>query len=242
MLTTSVSDGVTVVRMDHGKVNALDLELCDAIAATFAGLRGPVVLTGNDRVFSAGVDLHRVLDGGDPYVSAFLVSLGAAFRAVFECPGPVVAAVNGHAIAGGCVLAAAADVRVMSGGTIGLSELRVGVPFPVAALEIMRHHRGPGAQRAVLESETVPVAEAVSRSIVEHAADAADLLPRSLDLARSLGAVPAAVYALSKRQLRAPAVDRMNAGASIDAAVSAHWRSAEGLAAVAAFTRAAFGR
>ncbi|MGI8723130.1 MAG: enoyl-CoA hydratase-related protein, partial [Geodermatophilaceae bacterium] len=60
----------------------------------------------------------------------------------FTHPRPVVAAVNGHAIAGGCVLAAAADVRLMSDGSIGLTELNVGVAFPTAALEIARHAAG----------------------------------------------------------------------------------------------------
>jgi enoyl-CoA hydratase len=72
-------------------------------------------------------------------VHEFLPALSAAFMAIFDHPGPVLAAINGHAIAGGCVIAAACDVRLMSAGKIGLAELSVGVPFPPSAMEILRH-------------------------------------------------------------------------------------------------------
>ena len=97
--------------LTHGKANALDIEFCEAIAAHFAELRErdakAVVLTGQGRMFSAGVDLIRLSDGGADYVRHFLPALHRLYDAVFFHPKPVVAAVNGHAIAGGCVLAAA---------------------------------------------------------------------------------------------------------------------------------------
>ena len=75
---------------------------------------------------------------------------------VFEHPKPVVAAVNGHALAGGCVLAAACDIRLMSGGTISLAELAAGVPFPTVPLEIMRHAVGPALDAMVLGAGLTP--------------------------------------------------------------------------------------
>ena len=135
---------VAVVRLARGRSNALDTELCRDIAGQF-GEMGPdgaraAVLTGQGSMFCAGVDLLRVRDGGPGYLYEFLPALTDAFLAVFGCPVPVVAAVNGHAIAGGCILAAACDHRVMNAdrGRIGVTELQVGVPFPIAALEILR--------------------------------------------------------------------------------------------------------
>ena len=140
-MDVEVIDGVSVVRLDRPPVNALDLDLVEDAVATLGSLEGPVVVTGAGKCFSAGVDLRAVVDGGREYTDRFLDAMPAAFLAVFDYPGPVVAAINGHAIAGGCVVAMAADVRLMSGG-IGLTEVAVGVPFPVAALEICRYAMG----------------------------------------------------------------------------------------------------
>src|SRR5262245_66657195 len=115
-------NGVTTVRIDHPPVNAFDFRLVDDAVATVRSIDGPIVLTGVGSCFSAGVDLRAILDGGAEYTDRFLAAVSAAFLAVFDHPAPVVAAVNGHAIAGGCVLAMAADVRLMSSGLIGLTE------------------------------------------------------------------------------------------------------------------------
>ena len=147
MLDVEQRSGVAVVRLSHGKVNALDLDLLRAITAALAGLdeSAAVVITGTGTAFSAGVDLQRIVAGGPAYIQEFLPALSEAFLAIFDHPGPVLAAINGHAIAGGCVIAAACDVRVMSAGKIGLAELSVGVPFPTSAMEIFRHVAGPAA-------------------------------------------------------------------------------------------------
>ena len=98
------------------------------------------MLTGQGKMFSAGVDLIKLRQGGADYIRKFLPSLHKLYEAVFFHPKPVVAAVNGHAIAGGCVLAACADRRIMARGLgrIGVTELLVGVPFPALAFEIVR--------------------------------------------------------------------------------------------------------
>src|SRR6266576_3946717 len=91
-------------------------------------------------MFSAGVDLLRLVDGGADYVRNFLPAVCRTFEALFSLLAPVVAAIHGHAIAGGCVIACATDYRMMARepGRIGVPELLVGVPFPVVPLEIMR--------------------------------------------------------------------------------------------------------
>jgi enoyl-CoA hydratase len=127
LISIDQHEAVSVVRMEHGKVNVLDLELLHALTDAFERLTdaGAVVLTGAGRAFSAGVDLRRILDEGREYTAAFLPALSAIFRMIFEHLRPVVAAVNAHAIAGGYVLVAACDWRLMSAGSIGLTELLV---------------------------------------------------------------------------------------------------------------------
>ena len=225
MLDLEERADVTIMRLRHGKVNALDLELLLAITEAMRSVDGAraVVITGTGQAFSAGVDLQRIVDGGPSYVREFLPALSESFMAIFDHPGPVVAAVNGHAIAGGCVIAAACDVRLMSRGTIGLAELSVGVPFPPAALEIMRHAAGPAASRLVLTAELLDPARAQSIGLVQHVCEADVLLDSATGQARQLARIPADVFAFSKRQLQQPARDRIAARGGDEEAVAAMW-------------------
>jgi enoyl-CoA hydratase len=227
MLETEDRSGVTVLRLRHGKVNALDTELLRAITRAMRGLdpAAAVVITGAGSAFSAGVDLKRVVDGGQDYVREFLPALTETFLAVFDHPGPVVAAVNGHAIAGGCVLAAACDVRLMSGGRIGLAELSVGVPFPTVAIEIMRHAIGPAAGNLVLTARLLDAAQARSIGLIHDVEAPEALLDSAVALAQSMGKTPAEVFSLSKRQLQQPARSAMVGHDADEEAIEAGWKS-----------------
>jgi enoyl-CoA hydratase len=203
---------VAVVRFEHGKVNALDLELLRAISHTMRDLGngGAIVLTGAGRAFSAGVDLRRIVDGGVAYAEEFLPALSDAFLAVFECPRPVVAAINGHALAGGCVIAAAADVRLMSGGTIGLTELLVGVQFPTVPLEIARYAFGPRAALLALTAGTYDANQALRLGLVDDVVSPDDLLPEAIKRATVLAGYSPSVYAATKTQLHREARSRID--------------------------------
>lgn len=217
MIERDEADGVAVVRLARGPVNALDMELLAAIRTTFLELDGGghvgVVLTGAGRAFSAGVDLWRVVDNGPSYVEEFVPLLAAAFEAVFNIGKPVVAALNGHAIAGGCIFAACCDRRIMAdgGGRVGVSELLVGVPFPTAALEILRYAVGAQVCRElVVGGGTYEPAEAHSRGLVDEVVPADRLLPRAVEVAHQLGTlVPPDTYRLTKHQLRVDANERI---------------------------------
>lgn len=228
MLDVEQRSGVTVLRMCHGKVSALDLELLQAINAALGqtAAAAPVVITGTGSAFSAGVDLRRIVAGGPGYAAEFLPALTAAFLAIFDYPGPVVAAVNGHAIAGGCVIAAACDVRLMSQGTIGLAELAVGVPFPASAMEIMRYAAGPAAGRLALSAPLLDPAGARSIGLVHEVVAPEALVDQAVALASAMGETPAEVFSFTKRQLQRPARERL-AACRDDDAVLAMWSSAE---------------
>ena len=209
-------DGVAVLRIEHGKANVLDLELCDAIVAAFeeAGDARAVVLTGTGRIFSAGVDLFRVLEGGKSYIDAFVPAMCRAFERMFVHPAPVVTAANGHAIAGGCLLVAAADQRLMVEGSarIGIPELQVGVPFPPMALEIMRFATPPQHfQTVVYRAETHEPSAALALGLIDEIVEPAALLDRALARAERLASVPAEAFAITKREIRRPALARIRA-------------------------------
>ena len=209
-------DGIAVLRIEHGKANTLDMDLCDAVVEAFDGADDAraVVLTGTGRIFSAGVDLFQVLEGGASYVDAFVPAMCRAFERVFIHPGPVVAAANGHAIAGGCLLVAAADQRLMAAGSarIGLPELQVGVPFPPMALEIMRFATPPRHfQTVVYRAETHEPAAALALGLIDEVVEPDALLDSALASAERLASVPAETFAITKREIRRPALERIRA-------------------------------
>ncbi|GAA3231320.1 enoyl-CoA hydratase/isomerase family protein [Actinocorallia longicatena] len=223
-------DGVAIARLEHGKVNVMDLEFCQEIAKVLPTLAGEraVVLTGAGRAFSAGVDLKRMLDGGAEYVAAFLPALSDAFQAVFDLPNPVVAAVNGHAIAGGAILAAAADHRLMSAGTIGVPEIFVGVPFPASPYEIVNWALGPVAgRRAILTGAVHGPDQAVAHGLADETSTPESLLDTALARASVLASVSPDTFAHTKRQLRAEASARIAAArATGEPEVLALWTAA----------------
>lgn len=226
----TIGDRITLARLRHGKVNALDLalarELCRVLAD--ADPERVLVLTGNGSVFSAGVDLFAVLDGGAAYLDEFLPAAVAAFEALFRFPGPLVAAIDGAAIAGGCVFACAGDARVMADGKarIGVPELLVGVPFPSIALEIVRSAVAPSVARdLIITGRSLHGPEAVAAGLVDEAVPPDRVLPRALERADALAHLPATSFALVKAHLRAPALAAAAASAAArDAQVAAAWR------------------
>jgi enoyl-CoA hydratase len=236
-MSIEVVDGGSIVRFDHPPVNALDLELLDDVIVTMRGLAGPVVITGAGRCFSAGADLPAVADGGAEYTDRYMTSLSAAFLAVFDHPAPVVAAINGHAIAGGCVFAMAADIRLMSAGTIGLTELAVGAMFPTSALEICRYAMGTSVTHATLGAGTVDVSTAAALGWVDEVVTAGELIPRSTALARELAEYAPAAYAMTKEQLHRPARAAIDAGVETDEAVRTSWMSSETHARMTAYIK-----
>jgi enoyl-CoA hydratase len=225
MLITEDRDDVAVLRIEHGRVGALDVELLNALTDAVTASDKALVITGSGASFSAGVDLRRILDGGPSYTEELLAALSRTFRVVFDHPRPTVAAINGHAIAGGCVLALACDLRLMSDGAIGLAELAVGVPFPTSALEIVRYALGSRAGQVLLGAQTADRERALALGMVDELTEPGELLPRAIALATELAARSPESYRLAKAQLHHAADAAMEATADGDVAVLAGWTS-----------------
>jgi enoyl-CoA hydratase len=212
----SQTKGIAVLTMRHGKANALDTEFCNALAEQFDKLAlsavRAVVVTGEGKIFSAGVDLLRATSSAPDYFKSFLPALERLYTSAFFFPKPVIAAVNGHAAAGGCILACCADWRLManSGGRIGVTELLVGVSFPPLAFEIMRfcttHKFFP---EVIYGAATYPPDEALRRGLVDEVVSADQLLEVSFAAAERFAALRPAAFELTKQQMRQPVVDAM---------------------------------
>lgn len=154
-LSIEQHDGVRVARMEFGRANAMNTEMLDALA-TLLSEKGPqpTVLTGEGKIFCAGLDLVALdaLERDD--FEDFLTRFSRTMIQVLTTPYPLVAAVNGHAVAGGCVLALACDYRVGAKGDykIGMNELTHGLPLPAVANEIPRGALTPQTYRTVVLS------------------------------------------------------------------------------------------
>ena len=239
MIELRTQGAVRVLTFSSGRVNALDVEFADELTAAVRELQraggAPLVVTGAGRVFSAGVDLNRVVEGGADYTDRLIPALSDLIVAMFGYPGPTVAAINGAAIAGGCVLACACDRRVMSpSGQIGASEVRVGVPFPVAALEVMRYACGHRAEEVVLGGRIYRDADAIEMRLVDRIV-ADNLVEAAVAEASDLAEIAASAYRQTKTQLRNPTLARISNGADIDREVRQLWGAEETRQRIAAY-------
>ena len=237
MIDIKTQAGIAVLTVTHGNANALDIELCEALTARFQELRGSdanaVVLTGQGKIFSAGVDLIRLSEGGAAYVRKFLPALHKLYDTVFYHPKPVVAAINGHAIAGGCVLACCADRRIMAndGSRIGVTEMLVGVPFPALAFEIVRFAVPPRyLSEFTLSGATYATDAALQRGWIDEIAESGELIEDAIAVAQELALLSPAAYAQTKMQIRQAVTERMaQSGQATDKAVTAIWTAPETL-------------
>lgn len=240
-VTTEARGDVALLTLARPPANALDLNLLLALgrAVTEAQDARAIVLTGSERFFSAGLDLAYVLTLDEPQALTFAEAFDDTMTTLFAAPGPLVAALSGHTVAGGAVIAAAADFRLMAEGParIGLPEIKVGVPFPASALEIVRHAwAGPHLARLLFRGDTVDAAEALALGLIDDVVAPNALVDHAVALAGTLAAAPRATYAATKRGLRAPGLARIQAArAAGPDPVWEVWRSPEVRAAIAAY-------
>jgi enoyl-CoA hydratase len=248
MIDVAEQGDIAVLTMRHGKANAMDIEFCDAIAAHFEELKQSkakaVVLTSEGGIFSAGVDLLRGLEGGPDYFRRFLPALSKAFITLFFFPKPVVAAINGHAVAGGCVLACCADRRLMAkgAGRIGVPELLVGLPFPTIAFEVVRFAvASQFAQEVFLTGATYPAGEALPRGLVDEAVEPGELMRRALAAAEHFAAIRGDAFTITKLQLRQPIGDRCASETKrFEMAVNELWCAPEAFERIRAYAARTF--
>lgn len=217
---------IAFLRMAGGKANAINAtflgRLTDLLDEFEQGGARAAVMTGYDRFFSAGLDLVKLHGYSRREMTDTLTALHHTLLRIYACPLPVVAAVNGHAIAGGCAIALTADRRVMVDAEvrIGLNETRLGVGLPVIVLETLRATVGTAAARALgLEGTLLTPAEARTAGLVDAIVPQDQLDMTALELARNLADIPPLSYAQVKRAIRRPVIEAVQASYEEDAEV-----------------------
>ena len=219
-----------VQTLDHGRirelrlarppVNALDPALCRALITTLdaavADGVDAVVLSGAPGIFSAGLDVPHLMALGQER-QALHAGWGAFFGAARSLAAlriPVVAALTGHAPAGGCVLSLCCDYRVMARSPnpvkpfmIGMNETQVGLAVPEGAQQLMRRVLGPyRAERLLVAGSMVTADEALRLGLVDTVVEVDQVVPHALEWLSTLLALPRAPMLLTRSLARADLV------------------------------------
>ncbi|MBS2029054.1 MAG: enoyl-CoA hydratase/isomerase family protein [Deltaproteobacteria bacterium] len=223
-LTLEKREGLGFIHLDDAKANAIQDEFLTQLDTTLdACERDPdlsaVVLAGRDGFFSAGLDLKLLPTLNEADFKKTLEHLCATTTRLFTFPKPVVAAITGHAIAGGAVLALGADIRVAAEGTyrIGLSEVAIGVPLPSFIVEIARETVPAAAIIPVcLHGTLVPPEEALRMGIVQEVGPLEQVREKAAAQARRLGQLKPSAYQSTKRRIRMAAAERGRAAFSTE--------------------------
>lgn len=246
-ITLSNQDGIAVATMERGKANALGQDLIAELLEMLAKVEGRedthalVLASGRSRFFSAGFDVGEVFAYERDAMGEFFGRFIDLYERALRFHKPLVAAVNGHALAGGAVLALAADQRVMAAGgyAFALNEVNLGVALPPGVMRMAIAAVGYRAARdLLLTGRSVGPAEALSMGLVDDVVPEAQVLEVAVARAREMARKPPRTFAAVKRTLielagfSAGVSDREGLEPFLD-----HWFSAECAAARGALLR-----
>jgi enoyl-CoA hydratase/carnithine racemase len=211
---------LTVLRLDKPRANAIDEPLVDALReaaralAADEGVRGVLLASAHPKVFCPGLDLFTLIDYERDDMQRFMLRFAEAVWALFGLAKPVVAAVGGHAVAGGCILALTADHRVLrkGGAEMGLNEVRIGVPLPWSVSVLLRS-AVPAASlpRVALLGRNFADEQALAAGLADELADADGFEQRCLERLAEYADKDALAFGTTKTYLRASTLESMQA-------------------------------
>ena len=202
---TAVESALLVVTMDRPRANALHAAMVEELHAAIdragdADVRGVVLASSSHKVFCAGFDVDEVFAYGRPEMQAFFARFIGVFERLRALPKPVVAAMSGHAYAGGAILSLGCDLRVMADNAcFALNEVDLGIALPPRLIRAMLQHGRRDVMRSLfLAGEAINATKAAAAGLVVEAAPAIDVLPVAVTRARYLAEKPAHAFAAHK--------------------------------------------
>lgn len=211
------SDGIAKVTLSRGKVNALNPDVVAELQSAFRELQAAdavraVVLTGQGAFFSFGFDVPEFLEYDRQRFEQYLIAFTGFYTQLFEFPKGVVAALNGHAVAGGCMIALACDYRIMAMGNAktGLNEVTFGASLFAGSVEMLCHLVGTkNAERIMFSGDLYSAEQALGLGLVDEACPVDEVNAATVKVATTLASRDAAAFASIKRLVRAPVAERM---------------------------------
>jgi enoyl-CoA hydratase/carnithine racemase len=198
---------IAILRLSHKTTNAISLVLVEELAQAVSGVKadeaieGLVLTSANEKFLSIGFDIPSLLPLPKKEFTTFYRAFNQLCMDLYSLPKPTVAAINGHAIAGGCILALCCDVRVIAEGRklIGLNEVKLGVPVPYVSDRILHAMLGARYAREVMElGEFYPPEDALRIGLVDFVLPQDQVVEKAIEQARLLSSAPGEAYALVK--------------------------------------------
>jgi enoyl-CoA hydratase/carnithine racemase len=224
LIETRDFGAIRCLQLARPPVNALNPDLCRALIAALEdaysdGVLG-VVLAGSPKIFSAGLDVPYLLSLGEDHravMECWQAFFGAA-RLLAESRIPVVAAITGHAPAGGCVLALCCDYRVMARSNdparpfaLGLNETQVGLVVPEGIQRLMRRVVGEyRAERLLIAGEMLTAERALEIGLIDELADLDHVVPRAVAWLEALLKLPHQPMLQTRAIARQPVVEALS--------------------------------
>ena len=207
LISVEKKKNITILELSHKTTNAISVEMVEALSEaiqtirTDETVRALVITSANEKFYSIGFDIPSLLPLPREQFTDFYRAFNQLCIDLYTMPIPTVAALRGHAIAGGCILALCCDVRVVADGRklMGLNEVKLGVPVPYVADRILHALISARDAREVMElGEFYRPEEALRIGLVDYVEPLDQVLDKALEQARLLSAAPGEAFALIK--------------------------------------------
>jgi len=208
MVCVEYSDNVAILKLSRSVTNALNLQLVEELGETLKGVRHSpdvhslVLASSNEKFFSIGFDIPQLFELTREDFTFFYQAFNRMCLDLYTLPKPTVAAITGHAIAGGCILALCCDYRLIAAGRklMGLNEIKLGVPVPYLADRVLWQIVGVRYAREITDmGEFYRPEELLRMGVVDQVLSSEQVMPKSVEKARLLGSLPQEPFAAIKQ-------------------------------------------
>lgn len=237
MISLEVFENVGILKLNRGITNAINLELVEQINKNLQKIKADpeinsvVLSSANNKFFAIGFDIPELIKLSRNEFKVFYQSYNQLCLDLYSFPKPSVAALLGHAIAGGCILALCCDYRFIAEGRklMGLNEVKLGVPIPYPGDCILRQIVGSRlAQEITYVGDFYPSTELLQMGMVDDVFPLEQVINKSIEKAKLLGSVPQGAFERIKRNqieiVRAQIIEYL---AEKERIFLEHWFSAE---------------
>ena len=207
MVSVDYRDTVAIVKLNRGVTNVLDMELVNELGQLLekiehdSNVSALVLGSSNDKFLSIGFDIPRLFELPREGFQTFFSEFNRVCLSLYTLPKPTIAAITGHAVAGGCILALCCDYRFIAEGRklMGLNEIKLGVPVPYLVDCVLRYTVGTRYAREIMDTrEFYGPADSLRMGLVDAVLPGGEVMARAVERAGLLGAWPREAFALIK--------------------------------------------